>query len=122
MNSFNLSPEKTQLVEAYGALQQIDPSATDARFTIEVNGKSQSIQATPEIVQAFQRGLTTTLLGKQDATSDVSFNSRDEVAQSLGVDASQLRDFQGKGDRFSGSEIMPWLHEQQVGSTSGKNA
>ncbi|AXQ69164.1 hypothetical protein HOU02_gp140 [Caulobacter phage CcrBL9] len=117
MRDLNLSDDKSQYVQAYGALQALNsPSARDARITIEVDGKTQTIQSTPEIVQAFQRGLSSSTFGKQDAL-DVSFDSRDAVAQSLGVPVDQLGDLKEQGGRFSGQDTMSWLHER---STSGK--
>ncbi|UTU07815.1 hypothetical protein CcrC1_gp129c [Caulobacter phage C1] len=113
MRELNLPADKSQYVQAYGALQALSGAgSSNATITIEADGKTQTIQATPEIVQAFQRGLSTSVLGKQDAL-DVSFDDRNAVAQSLGVSVDQLDDLKSQqGSRFTGQDIMPWLHER----------
>lgn len=118
MRDFNLPADKSQYVQAYGALQALQGAGGgNAKITIEVDGKTQSIQATPEIVDAFQRGLSTSVLGKQDALN-VSFDSRDDVARSLGVSVDQLDDLksQGGGSQFTDRDIMPWLHQRYEGA------
>ncbi len=118
--NLNLSSDKSNIVQAYGMLDQIKDVSAPVNFKFDVDGKTQEFSLSPEQITSWKTYLANSLFGAASGSGGGSVEakhfSKAQVAQSLDIEPTTLDGLVAKqgaqADSFTFDEIMPWLSQQ----------